>query len=84
MYYFLFMYHDVTKYIFYRHSASKVLKNLILRGSFSMFVESGCISTNLEITIYKYIYFESSSFFLSTDMNFTSVALSSVKIYSFE
>ena len=30
------------------------------------------------------IYFERSSFCLSTDVHFTSLALSSVKIYSFE
>ena len=45
-----------------------------------MFVESGCISTRY----HKYIYFERSSFCLLTDINFTSLALSSVKIYSFE
>ena len=49
-----------------------------------MFVESGCISTNIEFSVHKYIYFERSSFCLSNDLNFTSVALSSVKIYSFE
>ena len=49
-----------------------------------MFVESGCISTNIEFTYHKYIYFKRSSFCLSTDINFTSLALSSVKIYSFE
>ena len=49
-----------------------------------MFVESGCISTNIEYTYHKYIYFERSSFCQSTDVIFTSLALSSVKIYSFE
>ena len=53
-------------------------------GYFFMFVESGCISTNIELRYHKYIYFERSSFCLSTDINFTSVALSLVKIYSFE
>ena len=49
-----------------------------------MFVESGGISTNIEFTV-PYVYiFERSSFCLSTDINFTSLALSSVKIYSFE
>ena len=32
-------------------------------------------------TIYKHKYFERSSFCLSTDTNFTSLALSSVNIY---
>ena len=32
----------------------------------------------------RLIYLERSSFCLSTDVNFTSLALSSVKIYSFE
>ena len=49
-----------------------------------MFVESGCISTNIDLRYHKYIYFESSSFCLSTDVNFTSLALILVKIYSFE
>ena len=50
-----------------------------------MFVESGCISANIEFTVpLKYIYFERSSFCLLTDINFTSFALSSVKMYSFE
>ena len=49
-----------------------------------MFVESGCISTNTEFTVPGYIYFERSSSCLSLDINFTSLALSSVKIYSFE
>ena len=55
-----------------------------IRGSFFMFVELGCISTNMNLRYYKYIYFERSSFCLSTDVNFISLALSSVKIYSFE
>ena len=49
-----------------------------------MFVESGCISTNIELTVPYYIYFERSILCLSTDINFTSLALSSVKIFSFE
>ena len=49
-----------------------------------MFVESGCISTNIEFKVPEVIHFERSSFCLSTDINFTSLALSSVKIYSFE
>ena len=49
-----------------------------------MFVELGCISTNIEFTVPYQIYFERSSFCLSTDVNFKSLALSSVKIYSFE
>ena len=60
------------------------LNLLPIRGSFFMFVESGCISTNIKFTYHKYIYFERSSFYLSTDINFTSLAFSSVKIYSFE
>ena len=49
-----------------------------------MFVESGCISTNIELQYNKYIYivFERSSFCLSTGINFTSLALSSDNIYS--
>ena len=47
-----------------------------------MFVESG--STNIEFTVPLVIYFERSSFCLSTDINFTSLGLSSAKIYSFE
>ena len=43
-----------------------------------MFVETGCISTNIEFTVPKYVYFERSSFCLSTYINFTSLALSSV------
>ena len=49
-----------------------------------MFVEWGCISTDIEFTVPNYIYFERSSSCLSPDINFTSLALSSVKIYSFE
>ena len=49
-----------------------------------MFVESGCISTNIEFTYHNYIYFERSIFCLSTGIHFTSLALGSVKIYSFE
>ena len=43
-----------------------------------MFVETGCISTKIEFTVPKLIYFERSSFCLLTDINFTSLALSSV------
>ena len=49
-----------------------------------MFVESGCISTNNDLRYHKYIYFERSSFCLSTDIHFTSLALSSVKLSCFE
>ena len=50
-----------------------------------MFVEMGCISTNIDFTVYhKYISFKRSSFCLSIDINFTPLAFSSVKIYSFE
>ena len=50
-----------------------------------MFVESGCISTNKEFAVPQlYIYFEMSNSCLSPDINFTSLVLSSVKIYSFE
>ena len=49
-----------------------------------MFVESGCISKNINLRYHKYIYIGRSSFYLSTDINFTSLALSLVKIYSFE
>ena len=49
-----------------------------------MFVESGCISKNIEFTVHNYIYIERSSSFLSPDIIFLSLALSSVKIYSFE
>ena len=59
-------------------------KLLYLRGSFFMFVESGCISTNINLRYHKYIYFKRSSFCLSADINFTSLALTSVKIFSFE
>ena len=35
----------------------KFIKVLNLRGSFFMFVESGCISTNIEFTVpYVYIF----------------------------
>ena len=44
-----------------------------------MFVESECISTNIKFKVpLVYIFFERSSFCLSTDVNFTSFALSSV------
>ena len=46
-----------------------------------MFVESSCISTSMDLRYHKYIYFERSSFCLSTDISFTSLALISVKIY---
>ena len=49
-----------------------------------MFVETGCISTSMDLRYHNYIYFERSSFCLSTDVIFTSLALSSIKIYSFE
>ena len=41
-----------------------------------MFVESDCLSTDIEFTYHKCIHFEGSSFCLSTDINFTSLALS--------
>ena len=46
-----------------------------------MFVESGCVKN---LRCHKCIYFERFSFCLSTDINFTSFALSPCKIYSFE
>ena len=49
-----------------------------------MFIEWSCISTNIEFAVPYYIYFEISSFRLSTDINFTSLTLSPFKIYSFE
>ena len=50
-----------------------------------MFIELGCISTNIYNLLYhNYIYFKRSSSCLSLDINFTSLALSSVKIYSFD
>ena len=49
-----------------------------------MFVESGCISTSIEFTVPYIYFFERSSSCLSLDINFSSLALSSVKIYSFE
>ena len=41
-----------------------------------MFVESGCMSTNIEFTVLQIYIFERSSFCLSTDINVTSLALS--------
>ena len=38
----------------------------------------------LNLQYHKYIYFKKPSFCQSTDINLTSLALSSVKIYSFE
>ena len=55
-----------------------------IRGSFFIFVESGCISTNMNVRYHTYIYFKRSSYCLSTDINFISLAFSSVKIYNFE
>ena len=49
-----------------------------------MFVESGCISTNIEFTVHNCIYFERSSSCILLDINYKSLAFSSVKIYSFE
>ena len=43
-----------------------------------MLVEVGCISTNIEYMVQKVILFEGSSFCLSTDINFTSLAVNSV------
>ena len=49
-----------------------------------MFRECGCITTNKECTYHKYTSFGRSIFSLPTDINFTSLAFSSVKICSFE
>ena len=43
-----------------------------------MLVEVGCISTNIDYTVQKSLIFEGSSFCLSTDINFTSLAFNSV------
>ena len=47
-----------------------------------MFVELVCISTNIEFTCPKFASSERSCFCLSIDTIFTSLAFSSVKIYS--
>ena len=49
-----------------------------------MFVESAVSQRIKNLRYHTYIVFERSSFWLSTDINLTSLALSLVKIYIFE
>ena len=49
-----------------------------------MSVDQGCISANIKSTVTLVTSSEISSFCLSVDIKFTSFALNSIKIYSFE